>query len=267
MQTTKSELKDSFIAERKQLVALVESVSDEQLDQPSLCDGWSGRNVLGHIIGFELSLADVFLLIFKLKSLNDINGRQAKRYEHKSRQAYITLLRRGLRRTLFLVSVTPSGLLNRKFIHVPNGRISIGQLYGDAAMDRAVHYLDIASPLGVSSEVTEAAAMRVSVKFVLSCVDLLNPKIPRVFYGRYIKLELTGLCAGVYYWKIGTDWVTDSLDEPTDVALTAKGSTNDMLFTITSRPTLLKKQLAVTGDKELEKIIRKSFNANALWEG
>lgn len=267
MQFTKSELIAAFVVERKQLLALVEGASEDQLNQQSLCAAWLNRNVLGHIIGFELSPLDFFRLIFKLKTLNEINGRQAKRYEKRSKQAYIRLLRRGSRRILFLVRITPQYFLNKRFIPVPNGHISIGQLYGDAAMDRAVHYLDIASPLGVASTVSEPAAMQVAVKFVLSCIDLLNPKIPKKFYGKFIKLELTGLAANIYYWEVGSDNLTEALPENGLVVLTANGSTDDLLFTITVRPSLMQKQLTVTGNKELEKIIRNSFNANALWEG
>ncbi|HEY4160917.1 MAG TPA: maleylpyruvate isomerase family mycothiol-dependent enzyme [Candidatus Saccharimonadales bacterium] len=267
MQLAKSELRAAFVAERKQLIILVEASSEAELNQPSLCAGWSNRNVLGHIIGFEHSLLDIFRLIFKIQPLNAINESQAKRYENLPKQAYLRLLHRGLRRTLFLLAITPAGLLYRKFIPVPNGHVGIAQLYGDAAMDRAVHYLDIAAPLGVSKTVTEPAAMLVAVKFVLSCVDLLNPKIPRKFYGQQLKLELTGLCAATYYWKIGTDVVNEALPAGAKVALAAKGTTDDLLFTVTARPTLLKKPLATTGNKELEEIIRKSFNANALWEG
>jgi uncharacterized protein (TIGR03083 family) len=266
MQLTKEEVRAALIAERTQLIALVEKTTDEQLQRPSLCAGWSNQNVLGHIIAFEVSSLDAFLLFFQVKTLDDINEKQARRYEGLPRQTYIKLLRRGLKRTLFILQIIPSGVFNKKFIRIPNGRISIGQLFGDLAMDRAIHYLDIAAPLGVASVVTEEAAMNVAVKFVVSCIDLLNPKIPRKFYGQIIQIELTGLCARTYYWEIGTNKLTTVPRTTAKVVLVTRGDTNDLLFTITVRPSLLNRPIKATGNVELEKIIRHSFTANALWE-
>lgn len=266
MELTKIELRDALIAERKQLTELVEVASENQLQESSLCDGWTNKNVLGHIIGFELSSLDALLLMLGLRELDDINQKQAEKYGNLSKNDYPKLLNRGLKRTLFLLRVMPSGILNKKFIPVPNGHLSMAQLMGDLAMDRAIHFLDIASPLGVSTKVTEPAAMNVAIKFILLCIDLLNPKIPKKFYGQFIKLELTGLCAGTYYWKIGTDEVTQTERDPQQIALVATGTTNDLLFTVSVRPTLLRNELSVIGDEELENIIQNSFNANALWE-
>jgi uncharacterized protein (TIGR03083 family) len=266
MQLTKPELKAALIAERVQLLNLIENASHDQLQQPSLCAGWTNANVLGHIIGFELSGFDAFLLFFRIKALDDINEKQAQKYGNLPKDKYIRLLRHGLKRMLFLLRIVPDSLINKKFIPVRNGHLSIAQLMGDLAMDRAIHYLDIASPLGVSSKVTEPAAMNVAIKLVLSCIDLLNSKIPQKFYGRVLKLELTGLSSGTYYWRIGTDEITQKPREENEIILTAKGDTNDFLFTVTTRPTLLQKQMAGAGNSELEKIIRKSFKANALWE-
>lgn len=261
---TKQDIRNALIAERKQLTGLVESLSDDQLDAPSLCEGWSNRSVLSHILSFELNPIDAMVLIFGFKSIEAINTAGAKRYQSLSRDDYLRLLDRGLKRSLFMLRGTPSSIFNRKFIRVPNGRLSLAQLFGDLAVDRAVHYLDIAAPLGMASQITDPAAMSVALGFVFACIDLLNPKIPLKYYGRSVELDLRGLCSGVYYWTIGTDTVVAAPDQ--EPILRVMGETNDLIFTIAVRDSLVQSPLRAEGDHELEGIIRRSFNANALWE-
>ena len=262
--TTKNELKTALIAERHALIELVETLSDEQLDAASLCDGWSNRNVLSHILSFELNSTDAAQLFMRLKPLDNITAVQAKRYADCSRDQYLKLLRRGLKRTLRLLGLMPSAVIDRKFIRVPNGRLSLAQLVGDLVIDRAIHRLDIAHPLGMGSRIDDPEVMAVAVAFVLASIDLLNPKIPVKYYGQTVKLVLTGTAAATYYWAIGTGQVT-LMPNQTTAVLKVTGDTNDLLFTIAVREALIGSALVVEGDHALEQIIRTSFNANALW--
>ena len=264
MKTSKRDLRRALIAERTALIALVESLSDPQLDAPSLCDGWSNRNVLSHILSFELNSTDAAQLFMRLKPLDDITAVQAKRYADRSREQYVKLLQRGLNRTLRLLGLMPSGLIARKFIGVPNGRLSLAQLVGDLVIDRAIHRLDIASPLGLDSRIDDPEVMAVAVAFVLASIDLLNPKIPIKYHGQTVELVLTGTAAATYYWTIGTGQVTLTPNQ-TVAVLKVTGDTNDLLFTIAVREALIGSALVVEGDHALEQIIRTSFNANALW--
>lgn len=268
MELTKAELRAAIITERVELIRLVETSSEEDLKKPSLCKGWSNENVLGHIIGFELRPYDAFQLFFRLRPLNDINEAQAKRYAGLSKAKYTKLLRKGMRRTLFVLYLFPDRMFNKKFIRVPHGRISISQLIGDMVADRAVHYLDIAQPLGIASSIDEKLVMRASLEFFLSCADLLNAKVPEKYYGQIVKLQLTGLCGHTYYWHIGTDKIESSLSKKdTDkIVLIAVGDTNDLLFTAAERPKLIKHPIKITGDKKLATTLRKMIKPNATWE-
>jgi len=54
------EPKEFFFEERDSIVQTLRSLTPEQWDAPSLCDGWRVRDVAGHMVtGFEMSLPKV----------------------------------------------------------------------------------------------------------------------------------------------------------------------------------------------------------------
>ena len=56
------EPKDLFFEERDSIVQTLRSLTPEQWDAPSLCEGWRVRDVVGHLTtGFEMSLPAVFV--------------------------------------------------------------------------------------------------------------------------------------------------------------------------------------------------------------
>jgi hypothetical protein len=261
----KTEIRTALKLERKQLIDLISRATDDQLGMPSLCEGWSNKNVLGHILGIELSFNDIYKLVRKKEGLDAINKRQAKKYENCSKEEYIRLLKKGQRKVLRLLRVTPTRIFNKKNIPVPNGHISIAQIFGDAVMDRAIHCLDIAHPLSIDSKITDPEVMSVCLKFMLRSIDLLNPIIPKSLYGKCVQLTFTGVCANTYYWELGTDKV--QLEKPKDVPiLKVSGDSNDFLFTIVERKALLRQSMKLEGKKELVDIFNNSLHANKLWE-
>jgi len=54
-------------ASRREFADLIESLSDEQLNAPSLCEGWSVKDVAGHVVSFvEMSLPTMMLSMAKV---------------------------------------------------------------------------------------------------------------------------------------------------------------------------------------------------------
>ncbi len=262
---TKKELRSVIVAQRADLIKIVGSLNAAQLQHPSLCRGWNVDNVLGHILGFELSRLDLALLLLRIKKLDDITADQAKRYQGLSAQEYCVLLQKGTRRVVRLINITPARLLNVKFIPVPHGRLSMGQLFGDVVLDRAIHMLDITHPLGLGSTIDDAAVLRVGVGFVFQCLDLLEHKIPEQYYGSIVRLRITGHVSGDFDWVIGGKGASAAKPKSNPV-LTANADCHDLLCTVAVRKSLVKNQIVFKGDAALAQILRDCLSANALWD-
>ena len=264
MTLRKTEIAGALSEQRQQLQQLIAALTPRDLAAASLCSGWSNHNVLSHVLSFELNPLDFWLLILKLRPLDEITARQSYRYADSTQDDYRKLLEKGQRRVLRLLQVAPNWLLDRKFVPVPHGRLSLGQLFGDIVIDRAIHYLDIAAPLGKGSRITSSAVMDVCLDFMFASIDLLNHRIPSRYHGRIVAIQLTGLGARTVYWKLGTsELLSTSKARP---VLRVKGDTNDFLATITVRKRLIRMPLVIEGDATLGQQLRTSFNANALWD-
>lgn len=265
MNITKKELKTALTTEREKLITLISEATEEQMNQPSLCEGWTNKNVAGHILGYELGYKDAIKLIFGKDSLDAINDNQAKRYEKYTNKELVELLRKGQKRVSKLLFFTPISILNKKIIPVPNGKISLSQLFGDLAMDRAVHYLDIANPLHNVDSITNKNSLSVSVQFVLKSIDLLNSSIPNKFHGNIVHIKLHGDFEKEVYWIIGSQ---EAVNEPPNgkTSMTITGDSQDFLFSIVKREKLLKNGIGLDGNSELKMIFNESLNANRLWD-
>jgi len=57
---------DNAAQARRDFATLIEGLSEEQLASPSLCEGWSARDVAGHVVSFiEMSLPTLMFSMAK----------------------------------------------------------------------------------------------------------------------------------------------------------------------------------------------------------
>ena len=113
----------AFDRERQRLKDLVRSMSDQDLLQQSLCEGWSHRDVLAHILGYELHILDFAKLAFRLNDIDEINNAQSRYYYGASVKEILKDLDRGHRRVRRLIKLVPNFVYAKKWIPLPNGKI------------------------------------------------------------------------------------------------------------------------------------------------
>jgi len=263
MQIAKSEIRATFINERERLLSLIATLTDADLNAPSLCKGWAVRDVLSHIIGFEVSLLDVAKLVLGIKDLDQINNEQTLRYKNTSKQDFIALLNKGQKRILFGLSLIPSFIFNLKLIKIKNGKVSLAQIYGDGIADRAIHYIDIANPLRGESFIKNILSIDIILRFMFSCIHMLGPKLPKAAKGKLICIE-TSKPAKIIYWNVGTNHIGSESNQKPDLYITS--SANDFIFLVTGRPKLIKNNVILKGDSILAKNLKATLNSNAFWE-
>jgi uncharacterized protein (TIGR03083 family) len=119
--------------ERADLLALLEQLSPEQWESPTLCAAWSVRDVVAHVYSFEeLAGADVFRAVvrggFDLDRINDV---ALQRYAAWTPDELLVLARRNPK---------PHGL-------TAGFRGAIG------LVDAMVHHQDIRRPLSLPREI------------------------------------------------------------------------------------------------------------------
>ncbi|MGI5132482.1 maleylpyruvate isomerase family mycothiol-dependent enzyme [Pseudonocardia sp. CA-107938] len=120
-------------AERTSLVELLESLTAEQWEAPTLCERWRVREVVAHMFSYdELStLGAVGRLLCNGMSLDRANAAGLARYADHSREQLLALAQKHLR---------PSGL-TAKF----GGRIALA--------DAMIHQQDIRRSLGLPRQI------------------------------------------------------------------------------------------------------------------
>jgi uncharacterized protein (TIGR03083 family) len=120
-------------AERAALVELLESLSPEQWDAPTLCEQWRVRHVIAHMFSYdELStLGAIGRLLRNGMSLDRANSAGLAQYADHTPAQLLTLARKHLH---------PSGF-TAKF----GGRIALA--------DAMIHQQDIRRPLGLPREI------------------------------------------------------------------------------------------------------------------
>lgn len=133
MTATDTDLWSQVHDERRALLDLLETLSPEQWDTPSLCEGWAVRDVVGHLIsGTQVSLPQMAGQLL-------LSGFRLNRY----------LLRDGRRRgalpTPVLIAQFCEGLETRK--------TPPGMNVTEALEDVVLHQLDIRRPLGIARPV------------------------------------------------------------------------------------------------------------------
>lgn len=250
-------------AERQRLKRLVKYMTDHDLMGQSLCAEWSHRDVLAHILGYELHILDFVKLALRIKDIDEINNAQSRYYRDASVKDILNDLDRGHHRVRRLIKLVPNTVYAKKWIPLANGKIAPAQLFGDLLIDRAVHYLDIANPLKGASTIDDMQTLNIALDFVFMSIDLLNKKIPAKYHGEYIHITTTNPVRRTIEWQIGGSILQDELTH--DPAVSVTGSPNDLIFTITGRKTLITEPIEIRGDQALVKIIRKNLDANAFW--
>lgn len=115
-------------AERTEFAELLAGLSEEEWATPSLCSGWTVRDVAAHAIGYdELGLGGVLARFVRAGlSLHRTNARMVEETAGRSHEELVGLYRKHAR---------PSGLLT-----IMGGRVAL--------LDCFIHQQDVRRPLG-----------------------------------------------------------------------------------------------------------------------
>ncbi len=165
-----------MIADERRLTAdMLEGLTAEQWDAPSLCDGWRIREVVAHLLmPFSVSLPKMALMLTRSGfDLNRVSDRFAKR-DKRSNPELAAALRRDAGHRF-----TPPGL-------GPEAPLT----------DIVVHTQDIARPLGISRSIPTERA-HVVLDF------LMSPKATRGFVR-------AGVTEGLTFTSVDTGWLHGS---------------------------------------------------------
>ncbi|PWV82373.1 TIGR03083 family protein [Prauserella marina] len=152
-------------AERADLADLLSTLTPEQWDTPSLCEGWRVRDVVAHVAGYED--LDRFGLARRFVRGWIVNTNQVRVEE--------------------LRGLTNEELLDRLRSHlVPRGVTSgFGGMI--ALVDGTIHHQDIRRPLGLPREIPAARLRRVLD------ATMRNPRLPAWRVTRGLRLTATDL--------------------------------------------------------------------------
>lgn len=121
------------VAEREEFLILLEQLTDEQWDAATLCQGWSVRDVVAHVLSFEdLSLFTAVRLIVQGKlGRTPANDLAMEPFRHCAGAQLTARMRTHL---------TPTGL-------------TAGFKGGIALADGMIHQQDIRRPLGIDRDI------------------------------------------------------------------------------------------------------------------
>lgn len=197
------------------------------------------------------------------KSLDEINNRQGQRYARAAKATIVQDLERGHKRVSRITSLTPARMFDKKLLKIPNGRISLGQLFGDLAGDRAMHFLDIASPLRDVRRVQYTASVDFLLNFMFESINLLNPKIPKEHYGKWVTEELSGDVSRIISWRLGSSKVIQGTHDEAD--MTVRADAQDFIFTVMARPSLVRTSPRYDVDQTLVTLMQQLLSSNAFW--
>ena len=158
---------DQARAEREDLLALLETLSPQQWEHPSLCQGWRVRDVVAHVLSYEELGAAGLLKRFAAGHFRTdrINAVGLAEYGGYGPEQLVALLRDHL---------TPSGLTAGL-----GGRIGL--------TDALVHHQDIRRPLGLARDVP-AGRLTTALDTALFAPVLLG--VQRVWDVRLVATDL-----------------------------------------------------------------------------
>ena len=125
-------------AQRTSLTALLDDLSDDEWQQPSLCAGWTVRDVAAHLTLQQLGLGDV------LRMLGKWRGSMDRTIQHVARLRAAEL---GTGQIIAAIRGT-----------IGSRRHNVGVTHLETLTDILVHSQDIAVPLGRRLDMAPAAA-------------------------------------------------------------------------------------------------------------
>jgi uncharacterized protein (TIGR03083 family) len=126
-------------SERAAVADLLEGLSDEEWSHPSLCEGWTVRDVAAHLtLGPRIRVLDTIVEFAKARGNFDRMVARTARDEARRPTGEIVAMLRGA---------------------VGSRRLAPGQKLKDAMMDVLVHTQDIALPLGIERAMPAGAAV------------------------------------------------------------------------------------------------------------
>jgi uncharacterized protein (TIGR03083 family) len=177
--------------ERAALVETMESLSDERFESgPTLCEGWTPRDVLAHVVGTDLRLFDY------VRALGSIDRGNARIVE-----ALRPLSRAELTRTAHRWAARPALA----------SRIGAYGLLGDNAM----HHQDVLRPLGRTRDIPEASRRAILREgMVLGAKRLLTYRVEPTDVGRPAGRGrvVRGTAEALGMWLAGRGSVAPELD-------------------------------------------------------
>jgi uncharacterized protein (TIGR03083 family) len=130
---TRPDLMQLAAEERRDLADFLTTLSDEQWDAPSLCEGWSVRQVVAHMISYEDMTMPQMLRLFPR------GGFRITRVNHLVLSSYD--------------DVTPADLLADLRRHERPRGVTAGFRGAIALTDGLIHHQDIRRPLGAARTV------------------------------------------------------------------------------------------------------------------
>jgi uncharacterized protein (TIGR03083 family) len=154
-------------AEREEFAALLEGLTPQQWECPTLCKGWRVRDVVAHVIGYDpLSRMQLVRLMAKgLVTRGGSNAVEVAEYADKSPDELAALLRQY---------AVPQGLTSGF-----GGRIAL--------TDGMIHQQDIRRPLGIPRTIP-AESLRTALEFTKYAPRLLG-----AWQARGVRLVATDL--------------------------------------------------------------------------
>lgn len=162
-------------AQRVRVADLLDGVTGDEWQTPSLCAGWTVRDVAAHLTLQQLGLREAVGLFRTPGSLN-------------------TMIREAARRKA--ATRSPASLVAEIRAMVGSRRHNVGVTPGETLIDILVHGLDIAVPLGRDLEIpTDAAAAAATRMWTMRW-----PR-PIVSRRRFAGLRLTATDAD---WSVGS---------------------------------------------------------------
>lgn len=177
--------------ERAALVATMESLTEDEFEKgPTLCEGWTPRDVLAHVVGTDLRL---FEYVKAFGSISRGNARIVEALRPLSREELTEHARRWAASPAIASRIGAYGLLG----------------------DNAVHHQDVLRPLGRTRDIPEASRRAILREgMILGPKRLLSYRVEPTDVGRAAGRGrvVRGTAEQLGMWLAGRDSVTPELD-------------------------------------------------------